>query len=87
MKINSGNREIDDEVNLMLRWASETMDHWTTAVAETVYELLTHQNLTQEELAKKLNISQSSVSQRFKRANFELILETDKYFRKKIAAL
>ena len=41
----------------------------------------------QEELAKELNITQSSVSQRIKRSNFDLILETDLYFRKKITEL
>ena len=40
-----------------------------------------------EQAAQKLNISQSSVSQRLKRANYDLILETDKYFRKKISQL
>ena len=39
------------------------------------------------ELAKELNITQSSVSQRIKRSNFDLILETDLYFRKKITEL
>ena len=87
LKINSDNKNFDDDLNLMFRWASETMDNWTIAVAETVFELLSDKNLTQEELAKKLNITQSSVSQRFKRANYDLILETDTYFRKKLAEL
>lgn len=87
LKINTGNKNLDDDLNLMFRWASETMDNWTIAVAETVFELLSNKNLTQEELAKKLNITQSSVSQRFSRANYALILETDQYFRKKLAEL
>ncbi|SEF68354.1 SatD family (SatD) [Halpernia humi] len=85
--VNSGNKNFDDDLNLIFRWASETMDNWTPPVAETVFELLTNKNLTQEELAKKLDISQSSVSQRFKRANFGLLMETDQYFRKKLAEL
>jgi hypothetical protein len=85
--VNSGNKNFDNDLNLIFRWASETMDNWTPPVAETVYELLIDKNLTQEELAKKLNITQSSVSQRFKRANFDLILQTDSYFRKKLAEL
>ena len=87
LKINSGTKVFDDDLNLIFRWASETMDKWTPPVAETVFELLNNKNLTQEELAKKLNISQSSVSQRFKRANYDLIMETDQYFRKKLAEL
>ncbi|SFH96043.1 SatD family protein [Halpernia frigidisoli] len=87
LKINTGNKNIDYDLNLMFRWASETMDNWTVAVAETVFELLSDKNLTQEELAKKLNITQSSISQRFSRANYALISETDIYFRKKLAEL
>lgn len=85
--VHSGDKNFDDDLNLIFRWASETMDNWTPPVAETVFELLSNKNLTQEELAKKLNITQSSVSQRFKRANFNLIMETDQYFRKKLAEL
>ena len=85
--VNSGNKNFDDDLNLIFRWASETMDKWTPPVAEIVFELLSDKNLTQEDLAKKLNISQSSVSQRFKRSNFDLIMETDQYFRKKLAEL
>ncbi|MGS0747294.1 SatD family protein [Halpernia sp. GG3] len=85
--VNSDNKNFDDDLNLIFSWASETMDNWTPPVAETVFELLKNKNITQDELAKKLNISQSSVSQRFKRANYNLILETDTYFRKKLAEL
>ncbi|MBC7555559.1 MAG: MarR family transcriptional regulator [Chryseobacterium sp.] len=85
--INSGDKNFDDDLNLIFRWASETMDNWTPPVAETVFELLSDKNLTQEVLAKKLNITQSSISQRFRRANYALILETDTYFRKKLAEL
>lgn len=85
--VHSGDKNFDDDLNLIIKWASETMDNWTPPVAETVFELLSNKNITQEELAKKLNITQSSVSQRFKRANFNLIMETDQYFRKKLAEL
>ena len=43
--------------------------------------------VTQDELAKNFNISQPSISQRIKRANYDLIHETELYFRKKIAEL
>ena len=85
--VNSGDKNFDDDLNLIFRWASETMDNWTPPVAETVFEILQDKTLTQEELAKKLNITQSSVSQRFSRAHYSLILETDTYFRKKLAEL
>ncbi|WP_304344591.1 helix-turn-helix domain-containing protein [Chryseobacterium koreense] len=49
--------------------------------------ILKNPKISQEEIAKKFKITQSSVSQRIKRANLDLILETDQYFRKKIAEL
>ncbi|MCB4234907.1 winged helix-turn-helix transcriptional regulator [Kaistella anthropi] len=51
-----------------------------------MHRLLINPELTQEELAKELNITQSSVSQRIKRSHFDLIQETD-FFQKKIAEL
>ena len=55
---------------------------------DRIIELISKKNIeTQEELAKDFNITQSSVSQRVKRANYDLILETDLYFRKKITEL
>lgn len=87
LRLCSGNPDVDNDLNLMFKWALVTMDNWSTAVAETVFELLMNENLTQEILAKKLNISQSSVSQRMTRANYDLILETDKYYKEVISSL
>ena len=56
-------------------------------MAEIIHIFIMNSGITQEDIAKKLNITQSSVSQRLKRANLDLITETDKYFRKKIAEL
>lgn len=83
----SDNSSLDHELNLIFRWASETMDRWTVPLAEVVFELLNDENMTQNKLAEKLKISQSSVSQRIKRSNFELLLQTDQYYRQKIKNL
>ena len=83
--IKTPNEGINADFNILFKWSSLDFDSWTVAVSEIVHLLMMDKNLTQDELAKKLNISQSSVSQRIKRANFDLILETDYYFRKKIA--
>lgn len=87
LAIKTPNEGLNADFNILFKWSSLDFDAWTGAVSETVYLLMMDKNLTQDDLAKKLNISQSSVSQRIKRANFDLILETDKYFRKKIAEL
>ncbi len=87
LAIKTENEKVNRDLNILFRWASIDFDNWTAATAEIIFQLLRNSDLTQEELAKELNITQSSVSQRFKRANFDLIHETDQFFRRKIAEL
>ena len=87
LAIQTENEKVNRDLNILFKWASIDFDNWTAATAEIIFQLLRNSELTQEELAKELNISQSSVSQRVKRANFDLINETDQFFRKKIAEL
>lgn len=79
----SGHEKMDFEINLMLEWASQTLDNWSCVSAEITKLFLT-QNPNQEHAADLLNISQSSVSQRLKRANYDLLMKTESYFRNKI---
>ncbi len=78
---------LDTDINIMLRWALLQFDQWTPAVAQIVHRLLLDPGATQESLARELTISQSSVSQRLKRAHFDLIKQTDTYYRTKIQQL
>ncbi|KIA88317.1 SatD family protein [Kaistella jeonii] len=87
LAIQTENEKVKRDLNILFKWASIDFDNWTAATAEIIHQLLRNPALTQEELAKELNITQSSVSQRIKRANFELLQETDQFFRKKIAEL
>lgn len=87
LAIQTENDKVNRDLNILLKWAAIDFDNWTAATAEIIHQLLRNSDLTQEELARELNITQSSVSQRLKRANFELLQETDQYFRKKIAEL
>ena len=87
LAIQTENEKVNRDLNILFKWAAIDFDNWTAATAEIIFQLLRNSELTQEELAKELNISQSSVSQRVKRANFDLINETDQFFRKKIAEL
>lgn len=86
LQITSDCKNLDEQLNLIFKWASITIDNWTVMSAEIVDLFLNHPDLNQEEAAKKLQISQSSVSQRLKRANFDLLMETDSYFRQLIAS-
>lgn len=85
--IQTENDKVNRDLNILFKWAAIDFDNWTAATAEIIYQLLSNSDLTQDELAKTLNITQSSVSQRLKRANFDLIQETDQFFRKKITEL
>ncbi len=87
LAIQTPNPEFNDEINLLLKWASIDFDNWTWAVAQIIHEFITQPGITQEELAQKFSITQSSVSQRLKRANLDLITQTDLYFRRKLALL
>lgn len=85
--IKTTNEMVDRDLNILLKWSSKDFDNWTMATAEIIHEMIMNQDITQEDLAKKFAISQSSVSQRLKRANYDLIVETNQYFKKKISEL
>ena len=87
LAIKTENDKVNRDLNILFKWASIDFDNWTVANAEIIHRLLTNSELTQDELAKVFNITQSSVSQRVKRSNYDLIQETDQYFRKKITEL
>lgn len=85
--VKTSNDSVNRDLNILLKWSSKDFDNWTMATAEIIHEMIMNRENTQESLAKKFAISQSSVSQRLKRANYELIVETNQYFKKKISEL
>ncbi len=85
--IKTSSDAVDRDLNILLKWSSKDFDNWTMATAEIIHEMIMNKDITQEDLAKRFAISQSSISQRLKRANYELIVETNQYFRKKISEL
>ena len=85
--IKTSSDAVDRDLNILLKWSSKDFDNWTMATAEIIHEMIMNEDITQEDLAKRFAISQSSISQRLKRANYELIVETNQYFRKKISEL
>jgi SatD family (SatD) len=84
LAINSGNQNFDLEINLMLRLCLVFMDNWLSQAAEFVKVAIANQELSQEEIGVILGINQAAVSRRRKRAQFDLLFETEKYFRQKI---
>jgi len=87
VSVKTSSDSVDRDLNILLKWSSKDFDNWTVATSEIIHEMIMNKDNTQEDLAKKFAISQSSVSQRLKRANYELIVETNQYFRKKISEL
>ncbi|MEG0926886.1 MULTISPECIES: SatD family protein [Chryseobacterium] len=85
--IKTSSDSVDRDLNILLKWSSKDFDNWTMATSEIIHEMIMNKDITQEDLAKRFAISQSSISQRLKRANYELIVETNQYFRKKISEL
>ena len=79
--------DFDREMNICLRLAAIPMDTWTPNSAELVLLLLTEQDLTQKELAKKLGVTQPSVSERQNRSHFQEVMDLETLFREKINKL
>lgn len=78
--IATGNKKEDQSLNLMIKLALDFMDEWTSVSAEIVAIALSNPKKAQQEIAEALNIQQSAVSQRQKRARLDLVLELLKYY-------
>lgn len=76
----TGNAFQDETLNLMLKLALDFMDHWTAVSAEIVALVLDHGQASQKKVAEKLGIKQSAVSQRLKRARYDLVQELLSYY-------
>jgi hypothetical protein len=87
LAVNSGNEAFDTEINLMLRLALTFMNNWLAQSAEFVLVAIENPSLSQEEIGVKLSINQAAVSRRRKRAQFDLVMEVEQYFRNKIKTI
>ncbi|TDD98726.1 RNA polymerase sigma factor sigma-70 region 4 domain-containing protein [Flavobacterium cellulosilyticum] len=84
LAINTSNEAFNTEINLMLRLSLTFMDNWLVQSAEFVAIAIENPTLSQEEIGVKLGINQAAVSRRQKRAQFDLMIEMENYFRTKI---
>ncbi|MEN2413007.1 hypothetical protein [Flavobacterium mesophilum] len=87
LAMRTGNSEIDEKMNLMIQLALTFMDSWLAQSAEFVALAIENPTLSQEELGQKLGINQAAVSRRQKRAQFDLVMSLDRYFRTQIKQL
>jgi hypothetical protein len=87
LAVNTGDPVFDTDLNLMIRLALTVMDNWLAQPAEFVVAALENPGASQEEIGQQLGINQAAVSRRQKRAQFDLIMELESRYRKKIGAL
>lgn len=80
LSIATGDEFYDRTLNLMLQLALDFMDHWSVVSAEIMALVLDNPKASQKEVAKKLGIKQSAVSQRLKRARLDLVLDLLEYY-------
>ena len=84
LRILTGDPAKDEIFNLLFSLALLTMNNWSSTVAETISLFLQNPEKSQTELAKKLNKSQSSLSEALKRGGFDEIMQLEKFYRKQI---
>ncbi len=82
LTIATGDSFYDDTLNLMLKLALDFMDDWSPVSAEIVVMAFEYPKASQADLAKRLGIQQSAVSQRQKRARLDLVFELLDYYDK-----
>ncbi|WP_343707842.1 hypothetical protein [Flavobacterium sp.] len=87
LALRTGDINFDEKLNLMLQLALTFMDSWLVQSAEFVAVAIENPTLSQEEIGQKLGINQAAVSRRQKRAQFDLVQNLDRYFRKQIKQL
>lgn len=87
LAMRTGDTNLDEKMNLMLQLALTFMDTWLAQSAEFVALAIENPDLSQEELGQKLGINQAAVSRRQKRAQFDLVMNLDRYFRTQIKQL
>lgn len=87
LAIKSNWPDFDREMNIFFRLAAIPMDNWTSNSAELIQILAQDQNLTQKALAKRLGVTQPSISERQNRAHFDEVMELEQLYREKVNKL
>lgn len=87
LAMRTGDAVFDEKMNLMIQLALTFMDSWLVQSAEFVVKAIENPTLSQEELGQILGINQAAVSRRQKRAQFDLVMNLDRYFKTQIKQL
>lgn len=84
LAIQTNNHAFDIQMNLLFKLGLTFIDGWLSQSVEFVISALQNPNLSQDELGQKLGINQAAVSRRRKRAQFDLLLELDEYYKSQV---
>jgi hypothetical protein len=82
LAIATGDPQLDDTLNLILKLGLDFMDAWSVVSAEIIVMALENPGTSQKEAAQQLQIQQSAVSQRQKRARLDLVKDVLNYYNK-----
>lgn len=74
------NIEYDVVLNLIIKLALDFMDDWSPVSAEIIALALEKPDMQQQEIADKLGVQQSAISQRQKRARLDLVQQVLEYY-------
>ena len=87
LAVRTDDENLDQEINLMLRLGLVFLNQWLPQSAEFFLLAIRNPLLSQEEIGNKLGITQAAVSRRRKRAQFEVTMELEAFYRQKIKTL
>ncbi|RKE94989.1 SatD family protein [Ichthyenterobacterium magnum] len=87
LKIKTRYLNLNKELNLYFRLALISMDNWTVNSSEVIKLYLENYGVSQSEMAEAIGISQDAISKRFKRANFNDIMDLNRLYNEKITLL
>lgn len=79
--------DFDREMNVCFQLASIPMNNWTTNSAELIQILVNQRKFTQKALAKRLGVTQPSISERQNRSHFDEVMALEELYREKISLL
>ncbi|QWX82601.1 hypothetical protein H0I23_08960 [Cellulophaga sp. HaHaR_3_176] len=80
LAIATENVENDVVLNLIIKLALDFMDDWSPVSAEIITIALESPHAQQQEIADKLGVQQSAISQRQKRARLDLVQQVLAYY-------
>ncbi len=87
LAISSPGTQFNETMNLMVSLATLVMDGWSATVASVILKMLENPEKSQQEIARQMKKSQSTISEALKRGGFEEVRKMELYYRLQIDTL